>query len=306
MLTVESLRLLLGSPIAFHRVFADVAGGALPGLFLSQCWYWSGRTTDPDGWFYKGREEWTAETGMTRTEQETAREKLRKRGILEEQDGRGTDRRVYFRINTDALIAAIEALTPVSDRPENRRSIGGKPTYGTVENPPMERQETNRSIGGKPAHPQLENTTEITPETTAKTRTPVKVIEGYGPVSDAVAGLLTAYRQARYPDGPGLTRTELREYGTVLRDAAIDGVTPEQMYTATIAALERFSRSEMVNPRSVVRHLADLLKPRSPRPIGGQTAPQGKPQSLDDAVARQAERRRQVEESAARQEGMPQ
>ena len=96
------IKALLQSPIAFHRVFVDLAEGALPGLFLSQAWYWSGKTQDVEGWFYKTQVEWEEETGITRKEQETARKHLRRASLLEEKL-RGQPARLWYRLNLEIL-----------------------------------------------------------------------------------------------------------------------------------------------------------------------------------------------------------
>jgi hypothetical protein len=46
----EDLRTILTRPIAFHRLFADIGGSVGGGVFLSQLYYWSERTVDPEGW----------------------------------------------------------------------------------------------------------------------------------------------------------------------------------------------------------------------------------------------------------------
>lgn len=51
--------------LVIPRVFIDFTGDHLAALLLSQILYWSDRTTDPDGWFYKTAEEWHAELGMS-------------------------------------------------------------------------------------------------------------------------------------------------------------------------------------------------------------------------------------------------
>ena len=105
----ESLTLakaLLQRPIAFHRVFVTITGGAIPGLFLSQAWYWSQRTENPDGWFYKTQEEWATETGLVRSEQEHARRRLRMLHILDEQR-RGVPARLFYRLHMPTLLQAL-------------------------------------------------------------------------------------------------------------------------------------------------------------------------------------------------------
>lgn len=105
---IAMIKTMLGqSTVAFQRIFVDIAGGALPGLFLSQCWYWSQHTSDQQEWFYKTQEKWFAALGMTRTEQETARHNLRSAGILQEER-RGIPARLYYRLDKKQLAAALE------------------------------------------------------------------------------------------------------------------------------------------------------------------------------------------------------
>jgi len=93
---------LLDRPIAFNRTFVDLGIGITGALMLSQCVYWSTRTKNTDGWFYKSQTEWQEETGMTRREQETARKNLRAKGYIEEQK-RGVPCRVFFKLNREAV-----------------------------------------------------------------------------------------------------------------------------------------------------------------------------------------------------------
>jgi hypothetical protein len=153
-MTPQALKLLLSRPIAFHRVFATVAGGALPGLFLSQCFYWATVTDDPDGWFYKGREEWIAETGMTRRELDSARSALRELGILKETQRGGMDRRVWFALDMELLAELVQAAVAEASP--------------LVRNVPMDRHETYQSNGTKRTVDHTETTTEITSETTTE------------------------------------------------------------------------------------------------------------------------------------------
>jgi hypothetical protein len=104
---IDSLKLALRHPIAYHRVLASVGGGASAGLFLSQCWYLTLRTTDRDLWWSRTQAEWERETGLSRREQETARKKLRARGLLEERKS-GVPAKLYFRLNLEILAQLIE------------------------------------------------------------------------------------------------------------------------------------------------------------------------------------------------------
>lgn len=77
----------LSHPVAFHRVFADIAGSSNGGLFLSQLWHWTQTMYAKygerwDGWVYKTADEWEEETGLTRAQQETVRKRLADKGVL--------------------------------------------------------------------------------------------------------------------------------------------------------------------------------------------------------------------------------
>ena len=115
------LTCLFDKPIAFHRCFAEIAGSAAGGLFLSQLVYWdkvAEKMKDrEDNSFFKSQDEWKEETALTRREQETSRKKLKLLGILEETR-KGTPARLWFRLNREALNRELEKLiTKESDAP---------------------------------------------------------------------------------------------------------------------------------------------------------------------------------------------
>lgn len=100
----EYFKDLLDDPISFYPWMARLCGGVAAGLMLSQCVFWS--RTDAakgrDGWFYKSVKEWTEETCLGRREQDTARNTLRKLGILETEKRRqknGTGQVLFYRID---------------------------------------------------------------------------------------------------------------------------------------------------------------------------------------------------------------
>ncbi|SRR6266498_1484403 len=99
---------LLDRPIAFYRVFVMITGSVTGALMLSQAVYWSKRTDDAEGRFYKSIKEWESETGLTRFEQETARRRLRETGFWSEKL-RGVPATVHFRIDAEKLAAALGA-----------------------------------------------------------------------------------------------------------------------------------------------------------------------------------------------------
>lgn len=147
-----SLHDLLDRPIAFQRAFVSLGAGITGALMLSQAIYWSKRTDNADGWFYKTMEEWQSETGMTRSEQESARKKLVSAGVLEEMK-KGVPCRLFYRVNMDAIRANLVAENSHSSLQnsckQGCRKAASKP-------------------GGKPLAI-TETTAEITTETTADT-----------------------------------------------------------------------------------------------------------------------------------------
>ena len=78
-------QLLTDRPVAYHPVLADLVGSVTGAVFLSQLMYWAPRTTRPDGFIYKTRDEIYQETALTRYEQEGARKALRGVGVITEK-----------------------------------------------------------------------------------------------------------------------------------------------------------------------------------------------------------------------------
>jgi hypothetical protein len=103
-----------GRPVAFHRCFVKLTGSVRAALMLSQALYWLNperqgqKRGKDDGWFWKTREEWEAELGLSRWEQETARRQLRSTTFWREKQKR-LEHRIYFGIDFVALEKALEA-----------------------------------------------------------------------------------------------------------------------------------------------------------------------------------------------------
>ncbi|ADP96446.1 hypothetical protein [Marinobacter adhaerens] len=167
---------LMARPIAFNRAFVDLGLGMCGAMMLSQSLYWRTRTRNPDGWFYKSQAEWQDETGMTRREQETARRRLTKAGFLQE-DRKGVPARLYFRVDIEAVEAALEALSSSLAESANQECTANKNnslaesanqecTNGATSMAETAIQECTNppdSDGGK-----RQSITEITTETTAE------------------------------------------------------------------------------------------------------------------------------------------
>lgn len=103
-MTFESL---LDRPIAFHRCFVTLTGSIPAALMLSQAIYWSKRTTKGSAWFYKTQKDWEEETGLSRTEQDSARRRLRELGFWFE-DRRDVPAKLYFRVDAQKLQSSLQ------------------------------------------------------------------------------------------------------------------------------------------------------------------------------------------------------
>lgn len=87
----------LGQPVAYYPKLAKFLGSVKAAVFLCQLGYWEGKQKDQDG-IYKTMEEFKAETGLSRREQDTARKTLRDLDFLEETK-KGMPARIFYFIN---------------------------------------------------------------------------------------------------------------------------------------------------------------------------------------------------------------
>lgn len=132
---------LLDRPIAFQRCFVTLTGSINAALMLSQAVYWSNRTEDADGWFYKSRDEWTDETGLTHEQQESARKRLLGAGVWEERDDR-LNHRVFFRVLEDVLREQLRKIPVSPNRKTRRREAVQNGAAGTLFPVPSNRAKT--------------------------------------------------------------------------------------------------------------------------------------------------------------------
>jgi len=123
--TPEFLERLFEVPISFHRCLVSITGGVAPALMLSQA-IWTSGDVEPvyEGWFIKSQDQWTHETGLSRSEQETARRVLREAGFLEERRT-GIPARLWFRVRADRVSHALQMreaahASPVPDHAQVR------------------------------------------------------------------------------------------------------------------------------------------------------------------------------------------
>lgn len=159
---MTALMQLLDRPIAYQPSFIVLGAGVTGAVLLSQLVYWHNRM---DGWFYKTQAEITAETGLTRYEQEGARKKLIAAGVLEEER-RGVPAKLFFRINEQALEARLLQIAEnqQSSMRKTSRQECEKPADKNAENQQPSLQETSKPVSGNPAFIHTGDYTENTTE----------------------------------------------------------------------------------------------------------------------------------------------
>ena len=209
---------ILGSPIAFHRCLAELAGSVTSGLMLSQAVYWTGKTKDPQGWFWKTQDEWFEETMLSRKEQESARRRLREivfegKSLWCEQL-RGVPAKLYYRVDMDIL----ECLLTADQHVQNGQA--SMPEMDILESPKRASKQAQNGHTFLLAETTSETTTETTSEsvsarealvisqetTPARPHTP----QGIDPVAIALEAFpaMPIYHQETI-EGAGITQSHL-------------------------------------------------------------------------------------------------
>lgn len=146
----DALDNILDRPIAFNPSFKKITGSTNAALLLSQAFYWTKRTSDTEGWFYKTRDEWAAETGLTLEELDGAREKCRTTGVMEEKL-KGAPATVHYRVVKPKVYELLGfqiggfPQSGLSDLPQ----IGGKPESGSYPNFNKESETTSENTLNK-------------------------------------------------------------------------------------------------------------------------------------------------------------
>lgn len=150
--------LLPDRPIAFNRAFVRLGIGVTGALFLSQALYWSKRTKDPEGWFYKTIEDWQEETGLTREEQLTIKKKLTNLGFLEVKK-KGVPATNHFKIDQYSLALCMVKLDFYDDQsqgiPSTESTENQPPVAGNPDNLPITESTTESTSEGETSSPLL-------------------------------------------------------------------------------------------------------------------------------------------------------
>lgn len=198
---------ILDRPIAFHRCLVDIAGGVLPALMLSQAIYWSKRTDDQDGWFWKTRTEWQEETGMSRSEQETARKKLRATGFWHEEL-RDVPAKLYYRIDLNALQSSWpESGSPVGGNPANKEATI-QPSISESTTVRTNRLLRNLPANGKNGHAKAQFALPLETEPAQPLVSPAKTNGG---------------TSSLYENGTKQLSTQQKLFGVIVKTCEVDG-----------------------------------------------------------------------------------
>lgn len=125
--------LVEGDYITYFPSLTPVCGSYKAAAMLSVALAWTRnwlhRHPEREGWFWKTRDEWLRETGLSRREQESARKALVMRGLLREAR-RGMPARMHYRLDLDCLLALLASADPSRlaiwdwDDPQLRRLLG--------------------------------------------------------------------------------------------------------------------------------------------------------------------------------------
>lgn len=96
----ESLK-VAGRPIAYYPKLAKPLGSVNAAILFGHFFYWHDKTENSLG-VYRTAEEIEDETGLSVQEQRTARDKLKKRGVLIETEKR-IEHRIYYKLDLNAF-----------------------------------------------------------------------------------------------------------------------------------------------------------------------------------------------------------
>ncbi|MBU9363476.1 hypothetical protein [Burkholderia multivorans] len=122
-----ALQELLGPTVAFRRVFVDLTGNINAALLLSRMVQLQRREADHQAtWFTQTGIEWQRTLGLNRVQQENARRRLVRQGLIRELTRPRTGKRVFTQVNAKELRQQLERLVSrvdVRNRLVTRREL---------------------------------------------------------------------------------------------------------------------------------------------------------------------------------------
>ena len=151
---LRAVKTLLGPSIAYKPVLAKAFNSSTTAIFISQCIYWSDKTSDEDLSFYKSREEWHYETGLSEKQVEMAAKRAKEKGVLETNYVRN-EHKNYFTLKMGALLELVGAY--LEAHPErgggNTQKGDRQPTKGGFDIHKITQKTTHKNTkeAGKPA-----------------------------------------------------------------------------------------------------------------------------------------------------------
>jgi len=158
----------VGRPVAYYPQIRHICGSVTAAIFFCQFTYWRGKGENKEGWIYKSQPEIEDETGLTREEQETARRKLRDRGILTERK-KGIPCRLYYLLDLDRvnLLWEDHIASKMSNKNEDYQQ-NGQIIQTCSEDSRSQAQQIPADMNEEFPLTTTENTTEITADKTTK------------------------------------------------------------------------------------------------------------------------------------------
>jgi len=100
-----------GKPLSYYPQLAKATGGVTAAILLSYLLEKQSCAARASDWFAATEQEINTATGLTREEQEVARQKLRNRGFIQEQLGRGQDGDWEFHLEVEVLARKLAAFS---------------------------------------------------------------------------------------------------------------------------------------------------------------------------------------------------
>lgn len=148
--------------LTIPRVFITMTGETDAALLLGQILYWSDRTTDPEGWFFKSAKEWEEELGLSAYKVNRAVKLLASWGVqtrLKKANGAPT---THYRLDSEQFFESISKFLQNGFSRNSQNGFSRDSQNGFGRNLEIDFQETPKSLTETTA----EITSEITPETT--------------------------------------------------------------------------------------------------------------------------------------------
>lgn len=148
---------LLGPVLPFHRALSIITADVTAALFLSRALYCTRSIVrqSPDQWFQTSTAQWEANAGLSRREQETARNSLRRLGVLEEMH-KGIPPRRWARVNVGRLIelfseTSASRKSELAQLHKTGKQGCGIPTNSNGGNRQPRMRDSHNQYGRKPA-----------------------------------------------------------------------------------------------------------------------------------------------------------